>query len=25
VRPPGDTVDHAVEGLHQYAQTFLRR
>jgi probable F420-dependent oxidoreductase len=25
VRPPGDTVDHAVEALHQYARTFLRK
>jgi probable F420-dependent oxidoreductase len=24
LRPPGDSVDHAVEALHQYAETFLR-
>jgi hypothetical protein len=23
LRPPGDSVDHAVEALHQYAETFL--
>jgi probable F420-dependent oxidoreductase len=23
LRPPGDTVDHTVEALHQYAETFL--
>lgn len=23
LRPPGDSVDHAVEALHQYAQDFL--
>jgi probable F420-dependent oxidoreductase len=24
LRPPGDTVDHAVEALHQYAENFLK-
>ena len=24
LRPPGDSVDHAVEALHEYAETFLR-
>ena len=24
LRPPGDSVDHAVEALHQYAETFLK-
>ena len=24
LRPPGDSVDHAVEALHQYADTFLK-
>jgi probable F420-dependent oxidoreductase len=24
LRPPGDHVDHAVEALHQYAETFLK-
>ncbi len=23
VRPPGDSVDHAVEALHRYAEAFL--
>jgi hypothetical protein len=23
LRPPGDSVDHAVEALHQYAEAFL--
>ena len=23
LRPPGDSVDHTVEALHQYAETFL--
>ena len=25
LRPPGDSVDHAVAALHQYAETFLKR
>ena len=24
LRPPGDWSDHAVEALHQYAETFLK-
>jgi probable F420-dependent oxidoreductase len=24
LRPPGDSVDHAVEALHEYAETFLK-
>jgi len=24
LRPPGDSVDHSVEALHQYAVTFLK-
>ena len=24
LRPPGDSLDHTVEALHQYAETFLR-
>jgi probable F420-dependent oxidoreductase len=24
LRPPGDSVDHAVDALHQYAETFLK-
>ena len=24
LRPPGDSVGHTVEALHQYAETFLK-
>jgi hypothetical protein len=24
LRPPGDSLDHAVDALHQYAETFLK-
>jgi hypothetical protein len=24
LRPPGDSVDHAVGALHEYAETFLK-
>ena len=24
LRPPGDSLDHTVEALHQYAETFLK-
>jgi alkanesulfonate monooxygenase SsuD/methylene tetrahydromethanopterin reductase-like flavin-dependent oxidoreductase (luciferase family) len=24
LRPPGDSADHTVEALHQYAETFLK-